>query len=391
MQSVVLGSFVYTLTKSTSRPGLYVELVFLASLGPILLFGMAGGFLADRLKRGPWIIALQAEQGVFSLALAALLHFSHTPSVWAIFACVFAIGVGNALNGPVWGAVVPSVVAAEDLPGALSLNSTMINGSRVVGPAIAGLLYPLVGAAAIFAMNAVTYAFVIVAFATVHLPPQDPPLGTRRERFLGGIHYAKAHPIVRRSLLVMLLLSALTLSFVGLMPLIAEKSLHLVSKSGTYGLLYATFGAGAMLGSLAIGTVLAHADKRRIAQQGILALGLAILAFGWTTSVALAFPIIFVLGACYFGTTTALLTVLQSALVDNVRGRIMALWMIAFGGTVAVSGPFYGWLFDLVGGRVVLSIGAASAVGIAWWSQLQQPALAPPQVTPTDPAQPAPV
>ena len=370
MQSVVLGSFMFNLTKPTGHPSTYVGLVFFASLGPILLFGMAGGFLADRLKRGPWIMALQAEQGLFSLVLAAMIRYSAKPNVWALLACVFAIGVGNALNGPAWGAVVPSVVGAEDLPGALSLNSTMINGSRVVGPAIAGLLYPIMGAAAIFVMNALTYAFVIVAFATVRLPIQDRPTGTRSERFMGGVTYAKAHPRVRRCLIIMTLLSTLSLSFVGLFPSIAETSLHLPSKSATYGWLYATFGMGAMLGSLAIGTVLVGADKRRVARRGLFALGVMILAFGWATSVAVAFPIVFVLGACYFGTTTALMTVLQAGLVDSVRGRVMALWMMAFGGTVAISLPFYGWLFDRLGGRWVLSIGAASAVGIGWWAKL---------------------
>jgi MFS family permease len=107
-----------------------------------------------------------------------------------------------------------------------------------------------------------------------------------------------------------------------------------------------------------------------VARRGLFALGVMILAFGWTTSVAVAFPIVFVLGACYFGTTTALMTVLQAGLIDSVRGRIMALWMMAFGGTVAISLPFYGWLFDRLGGRWVLSLGAGSAVGIAWWAKL---------------------
>ena len=82
MQSVVLGSFVYKLTESTGHPSTYVGLVFFASLGPILMFGMAGGFLADRLRRGPWIIALQAEQGFFSLVLAAIIHYNNNIIYW---------------------------------------------------------------------------------------------------------------------------------------------------------------------------------------------------------------------------------------------------------------------------------------------------------------------
>lgn len=369
MQTVVLGSFVYKLTESTGHPSTYVGIVYFASLGPILVFGMVGGFLADRLRRGPWIMALQAEQGLFSLLLAFIIHASARPNIWAIFACVFAVGIGNAFSGPAWGAVVPSVVGSEDLPGALSLNSAMINGSRVVGPALAGLLYPIIGASWIFVLNAVTYAFVIAAFATVKLPVQERPVGTRSERFMGGLNYARANPLISRCLLLMLSLSVFSLSFVGLFPSIAEKSLHLVTKSTTYGWLYATFGAGAMLGSLAIGTVFTGTDKAKLVRFGLAGLGITILSFGWLTSVSLAFPVVFVLGAFYFGSTTALMTVMQSGLIDSVRGRIMALWMMAFGGSVALTSTFYGWLFDQLGGRFVLSLGAASAFVLSWWSR----------------------
>ena len=370
MQSVVLGSFVYKLTQSGGHPSTYVGLIFMASLAPILLFGMVGGFLADRLRRGPWLMILQAEQGVFSLVLAAIVHWAKRPNFWALFGCVAAVGIGNALNGPAWNSVIPSVVGRRDLPGALSLNATMINGSRVIGPAIAGIMYPIVGASWIFIANAVTYAFVIVAVASVEVPDLPPPVGTRSERFLGGLNYAREHPLVRHCLTLIAMLSLVSLPFVSLFPSIAERSLHLATKSATYGWLYATFGCGAMLGSLAMGTLLTHADKRLITRWGLVGLGGMIVGFGWLGSVPPAFPLVFVLGLFYFGSTTALMTVLQSALEDNVRGRIMALWMMGFGGTVAISAPLFGLLFDYLGGRFVLTFGGLCAVALARWSKI---------------------
>jgi MFS family permease len=377
MQTVVLGSFVYRLMQHTGHPSTYVGLIFMASMSPILLFGMVGGFLADRLRRGPWLMILQAEQGIFSLALAYIVQSSAHPNVWLVFACVAAVGIGNALNGPVWNSVIPSVVGPQDLPGALSLNATMINGSRVVGPAIAGVLYPILGAGWIFAMNAVTYAFVIVAIASVRIPDLPAPVGTRGERFMGGITYAREHPLVRHCLILIALLSLVSLPFVSLFPSIAEHSLHLGTKSTTYGWLYATFGCGAMLGSLAMGTLLTRADKRYVFRYGLIGLAVMILAFGWTTAIPLAFPVVFVLGVFYFGSTTALLTVLQSALVETVRGRIMALWMMGFGGIIAISAPVFGALFDYFGGRFVLTIGGVGAATLAWRSHITTLSAAP--------------
>ena len=166
MQTVVLGSYAYKLTESS----VFVGALAFAQLGPLLLLSVVGGMVADALDRRKLLIVLQTEQLVFSLALAAIVAGSDDPSRVLIFGCVLAVGIGNALNAPVWGAVVPSLVGQEDLGAAIALNSTMINGSRVIGPAIAGILYPIFGAAWMFTANAVTYLFVILALLVVRFP-----------------------------------------------------------------------------------------------------------------------------------------------------------------------------------------------------------------------------
>jgi MFS family permease len=368
MQTVVLGAYAFELTGSSA----FVGALAFAQLGPLLLLSILGGAIADALDRRKLLIILQAEQLVFSLLLATLVAGAGEPSRVAIFGCVLAIGIGNALNAPAWGAVLPSLVGERDLGAAISLNSTMINGSRVIGPAAAGVLYPILGAAWIFTINAVTYVFVILALLVVRFPAVPRAAEQGWQRLMGGFQVARQNPVVGRILTVLALFSLLCLPFVTLFPALAERDLGLASDSLGYGLLYAVFGLGACAGALSIGTVLAGADKMRLTRVGLVGFAVAIGAFGVVPVPVPAYPVVFVLGAVYFGTTTAMLTVLQTVLSDDVRGRVMALWFMAFGGMVAVAGLAFGPILDTTDGTVVLGIGAVSAALLGWWCDLRR-------------------
>src|SRR3954452_759069 len=368
MQNVVLGSYAYQLTGSSA----FVGLLAFAQLGPQLLLSLLGGLIADILDRRKLLIVLQAEQLVFSLALAWVVASSANPSKPLLIGCVVVIGIGSALNAPAWGAVLPGLVGSDDLPGAISLNSTMINGSRVIGPALGGVLYPLLGAAWIFVLNALTYVFVIVALLVVRFPPVPKLVETGWERIAGGFRAARDDRVVGRLLIVLPLFSFFCLPFVSLFAAVAERDLGLDSKSLTYGLLYATFGLGACLGALSIGTVFTDFDKRKLVQWGMGGFAVALGLFGLMTATGPAFPVVFLLGAVYFGTTTAMLTVLQERLDDAVRGRVMALWFMGFGGMVPVGGLVFGPIPDGTSGLVVLGIGAVVAAVLALWSNLRR-------------------
>jgi predicted MFS family arabinose efflux permease len=134
--------------------------------------------------------------------------------------------------------------------------------------------------------------------------------------------------------------------------------------------MYATWGLGACLGALSIGTVLAHVDKRRLIPIGFLGFAASLAAFALIREPAPAFAAGFVLGACYFGTATAMVTVVQSSVADHERARVMALWFMAFGGTVPLGNIIFGPVIDAIGARWVLLGGAAFAVGLAWWTSL---------------------
>lgn len=368
MQNVILGAWAYELTESPT----FVGIVIFAQLGPMLLLSIVGGALADAFDRRRMILVLQVQQLVFAVVLAVLAAQGE-PSLAAIVAVVAVIGVGNALNAPAWQAIVPSLVGRTDLPGAISLNSTQMNASRVIGPAIGGVIYPALGAAGVFAVNAGTYVFVIAALLAVRVP--SPPRHHEEHqsalrRLLGGFGVARRDPLVRRILLTLFLFSLLALPFIGQFPVLAAENLEIRPRSLAYGLLYAAFGIGAVTGALSVGTVLAAADPNKLVRRGLLLFAVALATLALLDHPALAYPTVIVVGAAYFATVTALSTVLQKHISEAVRGRVMALWMMAFGGTVPIGNLVAGPLVGQVGITAVVLAGAVVAALLSWWCDL---------------------
>ncbi|MBK9178499.1 MAG: MFS transporter [Acidimicrobiales bacterium] len=375
MQNVTLGAWAYELTRSPT----FVGVLIFAQLGPMLLLSLVGGALADAVDRRRLLIALQLEQLLFAGVLAALAAAGSPPKA-AIVATVAAIGVGNALNAPAWQAMVPSLVGRKDLPGAISLNSTQMNASRVVGPALGGVIYPLAGAAGVFAINAGTYVFVVIALLAVRVPAAvhhaGGPGGMRR--LLGGFAVARADALVRRILVTLTVFSFFCLPFIGQFPVLAAENLGLNPRSLAYGLLYACFGLGAVSGALSVGTVLAGADRHRLVRRALAGFAVALAGYALLRSPALAYPVIVLVGFTYFAAITSLSTVLQQHLHDRVRGRVMALWMMGFGGTVPLGNLVAGPLVDVVGITAIVLAGAVVAAALAWWCDLDAAARAAP-------------
>jgi MFS family permease len=368
MQNVLLGAFALQLTHDAS----YVGLVYFAQLGPLLFLAPVGGMLADILDRRKLLIWMQLEQVVFSVLLAVLAAADH-PNQWAIFFCVLAVGIGNALSGPAIGALLPTLVPREDLPGAVSLQSVQMNLSRVIGPAIGAPLYALVGIATVFGLNALTYAFAIASLLVARYParPKRALTDTGFTRFFSGFKIAAADPLIRRILVTMTVFSFFSLTFVGLMPEIAEANFHIGPKSISYGFLYATFGLGAACGAVTVGTYLAHHSKAKIARYALVAFSILLTGFSLVREAGFAFPVAFVLGFVYFLVITSLSISLQRHLDDAIRGRIMALWIMAFGGVVPLGVLAGGVAVEYVSITTVMLIGAVFALGLAWYCDLR--------------------
>lgn len=367
MQNVVLAAFAYELTKSTT----FVGVVYFAQLGPQLAIAVVGGMLADMVDRRKLLVVAQFEQLAFSFLLAGLAASGH-PSKAGIVACVAAIGIGQAFNGPAYSSLLPDLVGRRDLAGAVSLQSAQMNVSRVIGPAIGGVLYPAVGPAWVFFVNGVTYLFSILSLLVVDVAGRSGHPATEHglRRLLSGFVIARRDRLVSRILLTMTAFSFFSLTFIGLMPVFAEENFGMNPKSLAYGLLYASFGLGAAAGAVSIGTVLAAHSKPLIVRRSFLAFAVLLAAFALEPWAAAAYPTILVLGFVYFAAVTSLSTVLQEHLADHVRGRIMALWMMSFGGTVPLGTLALSPLADRTSVTVVALVGAAVAAVLAWWCDL---------------------
>jgi MFS family permease len=372
MQNIALGVFAYHLTHSAE----FVALLGFAQLGPLLLFSTVGGLLADAVDRRLLLVWMQAEQMVFSFVLAWIVWVPH-PSKTLVVACTALIGIGNALNAPAMAAVLPALVGKRDLTGAVSLQSVQMNVSRVVGPAIGGLLLPLVHPAGIFAINAVTYVFAIVALAAVHPPPIEGAEGAALKgwrKLVGGLAVARRDRLVRRCLVTIASVSFFCLPFIGLMPVLADKNLGIDPQSAAYGWLYACFGLGAALGAVSVGTVLVGRSKPRMVRVGLGCFAVSLLVFALLRSAALGYPVAFLVGLTYFTTVTSLSTHLQEHLSDAVRGRVMALWIMGFGGTVPLGLMAGGAVANRTDITTVVLAGAVVAAVLAVFTDIR-PAL----------------
>jgi len=376
MQNVVLGAYAYKVTGSP----IFVSMLGFAQLIPLLLLSIVGGTLADIFDRRKLLIIVSIEQTIFALAIAWIAT-SADPSRLGLFACTLMIGIGQAVYAPTFGSLVPQLVDKKDMAGAVSLNSVNMNLSRVIGPAIGSAIYHAYGISWVFIGNAISYAFIIGALLSVQLPKVklDPTAPSGLRRLLGGFVAARQDHVVGRCLLTMTIFSLFCLCFITQMPTLASVNLGIDPKSSQYGLLYACFGLGAVIGALSIGTFLAGRSLERITRVGLAGFAVALASFALVRVPVTGYAAAMVVGFFYFGTVTSLATVLQVRLDERVRGRVMALWVMAFGGTVAIGALISGPLVEATSITAVMLGGAVVAVLLIPFANLRDrpvPALA---------------
>lgn len=368
MQNLALPAYIDARTGSAK----IVSLLVFAQLGPLLLLAIPGGVLADKFPRKPWLISMQSAQLVFSVVLAGFVAWNS--AIWMIFAAQLAIGIANALNAPAFQASIPMLVPREHLGGAISLNSVMLNGTRVMGPAIAAVLAAWgVTTSQLFLVNAATYLFLIGALLMVVVPDargNHVEKGWRRA--LTGVRIAKQRRVLSRLLLGMASFSFFCLVYVALFASVARMNLSIHPEGSTFKWLYATWGLGAMCGALAVGSFLSTVRKSRLVTVGFAGFAVSLAVFAAMRSVAPAFPVGFVLGFFYFMVATSMLTLFQQNLADTERATVMPLWLMSFGGTVTLGGLAFGPVVDAIGARWVLLGGALWAAFLVRWCDVSR-------------------
>lgn len=359
MQMVAEVWLVLSLTGSGLAVGVTTALQFL----PILLFGAWGGVLADRFRKRELLMVTQALMALPALALLAVTA-AGVVAPWMVFALVFVRGTINAVDNPTRQSFAIEMVGPRRVVNAVSLNSVLIHSARLIGPTIAGLLIVAVGVEPCFALNALTFAAMIVALWSMD-PAQlrTPPRAVREPGAVrAGLRYVRRTPELAVPLGLMALVGTLGLNFQVTLPLLARFSFD--GGPTAYAALVSAMGAGSVAGALLTGAR-GRADGRLIAGAA-LAFGLVAALAALMPSLALEIPVLALLGASAVTFAATINSSLQLAVEPQMRGRVMALYSVVFLGSTPIGGPLVGWLSEAYDPRAALLLAASAGLVAAW-------------------------
>src|SRR5499427_9142681 len=361
MQSVAQAWLVLDLTHSPLQLGIVSALQFT----PILLLSPVGGALSDRFAKRRVLLVSQTAMQLQALILAGLVWSGYI-RYWHVAAMAVVYGLGRALDIPTRQAYVTDLVGRSDLPNAVALNSVIMNGARIVGPAVAGLLIAAFGVALAFLLNCVSFVAVLVALLAIRTDGQPDPAGRLgiREGVLGAIAYAAKTPPVAFTLGLMVVVSLLILNFNVVVPLVARTVLN--QDAHGFGLLMSALGAGAVAGGFR--TVRATSGtttlKFLVVSGATLCAGLMVLALVGHFAVAAA--VLALLGSCQILFTTGCNTMLQLTAPNQLRGRVMGLYTVTFAGMTPFGSLLVGYIAEHQGVRAACAVGGAiGLVGVA--------------------------
>jgi predicted MFS family arabinose efflux permease len=238
---------------------------------------------------------------------------------------------------------------------------------------LGAFLFSTVGAAPVFAANAVSYLFVIAAVLSVRLPrPVRDGHASRGLRALGdGFRIARRDPVITRCLVTIFTLSVISLPFIGQFPVLAQRNLGVDERSTTYGVLYACFGIGAVLGAISIGTVFRRRSKAQTGRAAVAAFAVSLAVLAVLRGPLPAFPVLVVVGSAYLALATSLMTVLQERVDDNARGRVMSLWIMGWAGMLPLGNLVAGPIIEMTSVTTVLLVGAAWAGVLAVYLRIE--------------------
>ncbi|MER5546995.1 MFS transporter [Streptomyces sp. NPDC002589] len=363
MQRIAQDWLVLSLTGSSAAVGITTALQFL----PMLLFGLYGGVLVDRLPKRPTLLVTQASMAVAGLALAALTLTGQV-QVWHVYVAAFAVGLATVLDNPARQSFVSEMVGPEQLQNAVSLNSANFQSARLVGPAVAGLMITGVGTGWAFLANGLSFAapitgLLLMRARELHVVRRTPRgKGQLRE----GLQYVAGRPELIWPIVLVGFIGTFGFNFPVWLSAYAEHVFH--AGAGGYSLFNTLMASGSLAGALL-------AARRGTARLRILIA--AALAFGALETVAALAPSYWLFALLMvpigiFGLTVNVTanTAVQMATDPAMRGRVMALFMMVFMGGTPLGAPIVGWITDTYGARVgfaaggIVSTAAAAAIGL---------------------------
>ena len=355
MQQVAQAWLVLSLTDSGVALGITVALQF----APMLLFGVWGGLMADRLDKRRLLIFTQAAQGVLAIVLFALVA-SGVVDLWMVYGMALLLGLVTCLDMPTRQSFTIEMVGPEHITNAVALNSAVFNSGRLIGPAVAGVLIAWVGVDVCFLINGLSYIATVVALRALRADElrRQPGAGRERGQVRAGVRYVLQTPELRRPLLLLTVVGTLGFNFIVVMPLLATEDFG--GGARLLGLLNSMMGLGSLIGAL----VAANRARptRPVLVGGAAGFGVSATAMALAPNAAVACVLAVAMGMCMMIFLATTNSTLQLASDSAMRGRVMALYGLLFLGSTPVGGPIVGWVSETWGARAGIALGGIASL-----------------------------
>jgi predicted MFS family arabinose efflux permease len=366
VQQFAQSWLVYDLTKDPFYLGLDL---FLGQL-PIILFSLVGGVFADRMDRRKMLLVSQYIQMACAFLLA-ILFFTHTVRVWHILSLSFIVGLGQSFGGPAYSALLPTLVNSEDLANAIAMNSIQFNLARIIGPTIGGLAYTVFGATWCFTLNGVSYIAVIVSLFMIQvkfvpLRSREPILKSMKE----GLGFIRQREGLAPLVVLAFSTTLFGFSLNGFLPVIVRTIFH--KGPETYELLLVSSGAGSICGALIVAAMEKLKGQGRAALLALFVLGAATAAFALSRWLPLSCILIFIAGAAIMASASLMLSLVQLIVTDQMRGRVMSVYNLAFRAGMPLGSLALGKLIPFLGVSVALAGNGLLLVAVTLFFLLMQ-------------------
>lgn len=362
LQLVAQSWLVLSLTHSALAVGITLAIQFT----PMLVFGAWAGVLVDRVDKRRVLIGTAAAAGGLALVLGGVTAFG-VAEVWMVYVLAFGLGVVTALDNPARRAFVPEMVPHADVANAVGLNSTVFTASRVIGPAIAGVIIASFGVAWCFLFNGLSFIAVIWALAAMR-PAElrsSPPVARAKRQLRDGLKYTWRNRPVRLALIITSIVGLFAFNYQVVMPSLARDEFG--GSAATFGIMMAMLGVGSLAGALWI----AHFGRAstRILIWATIALGVTMTAATIAPTLTVELAVLPFVGVSSMVILSMATAICNEETAPEFRGRVMALIGIAFLGSTPIGGPVVGWISETMGPRAGLGIGAVAALAtglVAW-------------------------
>jgi MFS family permease len=345
MQRTAVYWLIYSETQSSFMLGIAV----FATQFPSFLFSIPGGVVSDRYNRYRVMVITQAASLAQALLLTILVYTGHY-AIWHILALGVLLGVINAFDVPARQALIYDMVDnKEDLPNAIALNSSMVHGARLVGPAISGIVLEKFGAQTCFLMNTLTFIAVLVSLFSMKLPPykKHEHANNAITDLKNGFDYLKNTPAISNVMLMLACVSLVSLPYITLLPVYAKEIFH--GQASTFGYLNSFVGLGAMSGALFLASLKSGTDLKKVLFINTIVFGVGLMLFSYMSNLPVALVIMAFIGFGMMSQTTISNTLIQTTVAPAMRGRVISYYAMAFFGMQPVGGLLVGTLSYYIG------------------------------------------